>query len=81
MQGLLAHLGAARLAGARFEDVEPAWRSFMESADPLIDAHQIDYVLITWVARIVYHHIGRQPLGSVGDLLYAEIQWCIAEWR
>jgi hypothetical protein len=78
VQGLLAHLGAARLAGARFEDVEPAWHSFMESADSLLDAHQIDYVIVLWVARIVYHHIGQQSLGSVGDLLYAEIQRCVA---
>jgi hypothetical protein len=78
VQGLLAHLGAARLTGARFEDVEPAWRSFMEAADSLIEARQIEYVLVLWVARIVYHHIGQQSLGSVGDLLYAEIQRCVA---
>jgi hypothetical protein len=79
VQGLLAHLGAARLAGARFEDVAPAWRSFMACADSLINTHQIEYVLVLWVARIVYHHIGQHPPGIVGDLLHAEIQRCIAE--
>ena len=79
VQGLLAHLGAARLAGARFEDVAPAWRSFMMCVDSLINVHQIEYELVPWIARIVYHHIGQHPLGTVGELLHAEIQRCIAE--
>jgi len=78
VQGLLAHLGAALLVGARFEDVATAWGSFLVCADMLINAHRIEYVLVLWIARIVYHHIGGQPLVSVGDLLYADIQRCIA---
>jgi hypothetical protein len=79
VQGLLAHLGAACLAGASFEDVAPAWRSFMMCVDSLINTHQIEYVLVLWVARFVYHHIGQHPLGTVGELLHAEIQRCIAD--
>ena len=78
VQGLLAHLGAARLVGATFEDVQPAWRSFMASADSLVNTHQINYELVLWIARIVYHHIGQHPLGTVGELLHAEIQRCVA---
>jgi hypothetical protein len=78
VQGLLAHLSAALTVGARFEDVAPAWGSFLVCADTLINVHEIEYVLVLWIARIVYHHIGQQPLGSVGDLLYDQIQRCIA---
>jgi hypothetical protein len=78
VQGLLAHLGGARLAKATIAEVEPAWQSFMATADTLVDAAQIDYALILWIARIVYHHIGGKALGSVGELLHAEIQRCLA---
>jgi hypothetical protein len=78
LQGLLAYLGGARLAKASFADVEPAWRSFMATADTLIDMGQLDYPLVLWIARIVFHHIGGKPLASVGELLYADIQRCIA---
>jgi hypothetical protein len=78
LQGLLAHLGAARLAGANFEDVRPAWWSFMACADALLDTNQMNEDLILWVARIVYHHIAEQPLGEVGELLHTSIQRCVA---
>jgi hypothetical protein len=78
VQGLLAHLGAARLVGARFEDVVPAWSSFLTYADTLFDMREIEYELVPWIARIVYHHIGQWPLDRVGELLHAQIQRCIA---
>lgn len=73
VQGLIAHLGGARLVGATFDDVLPAWREFMAAADSLMGARQIDEQVILWVARIVFHHIGKQPLGAVGDCVYEEI--------
>jgi hypothetical protein len=78
LQGLLGHLGAARAAKATFADVEPAWRSFMATADPLINMGQLDYSLILWVARIVFHDLGGQPLRDVAQLLHVDIQRCIA---
>lgn len=78
VQGLLAYLGAARVNGATFADVAPAWRSFMESAGSLFSARQIEHVLVLWVARIVCYDIGREPLGHVAELLHAEIQRCVA---
>jgi hypothetical protein len=77
VQGLLAHLGAACLVGASFEDVKPAFWQFMQCADTLFSIHQIEYELILWVARIVFHHIAGEPLGSVADLLYTTIQTCV----
>ncbi|HWO21741.1 MAG TPA: hypothetical protein VNO30_23385 [Kofleriaceae bacterium] len=77
VQGLLAHLGAARLVGASFEDVRPAFWHFMMCADMLFDVNQIDYELVLWIARVVFHHIAGEPLGSVADLLYTTIQTCV----
>jgi hypothetical protein len=73
LQGLIAHLGGARAVGATFDDVSPAWREFMVAADPLMGAGQIDEQVILWVARIVFHHIGKQPLGAVGHYVYEQI--------
>ena len=73
MQGLIAHLGGALLTGATLDDVSPAWRQFMAVAVTLMDVHQIDEQVILWVARVVFHHIGKQPLGSVGDRVFEEI--------
>jgi len=73
MQGLIAHLGGALLTGATFDEVAPAWRQFMAVAVTLMDVHQIDEQVILWVARIVFHHIGKQPLGMVGDRVFEEI--------
>ncbi len=79
MQGLIAYLGGARLAGASFADVEPAWRSFMAMANSLFAIRHTNYNIILWVARIVFHHIGGRPLGTVADLLHDDIQRCVAE--
>jgi len=78
MQGLLAHLGGALLAGAAIDDVLPAWHQFMGLAVTLMDVRQIDEQVILWVARIVFHHIGHQPLGTVGDRVFEQINRLVA---
>ena len=78
MQGLIAHLGGALLTGATFDDVSPAWRQLMAVAVTLMDVHQIDERVILWVARIVFHHIGKQPLSTVGDRVFEAINQLVA---
>jgi hypothetical protein len=78
MQGLIAHLGGALLTGATLGDVLPAWRQFMVVAVTLMDVRQIDEQVILWVARVVFHHIGRQPLGTVGDRVFEEVNRLVA---
>jgi hypothetical protein len=73
VQGLIAHLGGALLSRAALDDVLPAWHQFMGIAVTLMDARQIDEQVILWVARVVFHHIGKEPLGSVGDRVFEEI--------
>jgi len=78
VQGLIGHLGGALLSGAALEDVLPAWHQFMALAVTLMDVHQIDEQVILWVARVVFHHIGKQPLGTVGDRVFDEINRLVA---
>jgi hypothetical protein len=79
VHGLIGHLGGALLSGASLEDVLPAWHQFMALAVTLMDVGQIDEQVILWVARIVFHHIGKQPLGTVADRVFNEINQLIAE--
>lgn len=81
VQGLIGHLGAARSRGAALADVEPAWHSFMDAADVLVDERQIDYATILWIARVVLHDIGGLAVGEVGAGLEAEIRRCVAAGR
>jgi hypothetical protein len=78
VQGLIGHLGGAMLSGAALDDVLPAWRDFLRFAVPLMKAHQIDHQVVLWAARVVFHHIGKQPLGSVGDRVFEEIDRIVA---
>jgi len=74
MQGLLAHLAGARLAGASLHDVLPAWRSFLMVAEPMLQTRQIDKPVVLWVARFVFHHIGGAPLPTVANTYHEEIE-------
>jgi len=78
VQGLIAHLGGAILSGAALDDVLPAWHQFIALADTLRSVRQVDNQVILWVARVVFHHIGKEPLGSVGDRVFEEINRLIA---
>ena len=78
MQGLIGHLGGAMSSGAPLADVLPAWHQFMGVAIMLRKVRQIDDQVILWVARVVFHHIGREPLGTVGDRVFEEINRLVA---
>lgn len=78
VQGLIAHLGGAILSGATIDDVLPAWQQFIALADTLREVRQVDNQVILWVARVVFHHIGRQPLGTVGDRVFEEVNRLVA---
>jgi hypothetical protein len=78
VQGLIGHLGSAVRSGAVLDQVLPAWRQFLGVATTLRGARQIDEQVIHWTARIVFHHIGKQPLGTVGQRVFDEIDRVIA---
>jgi hypothetical protein len=77
MQGLLAHLAGGMLHGAGLADVEPAWRDFVRCYPALTSAKLADEDTLLWVARLVFHHIGGQPLGEVAARIYEAV--CAAE--
>lgn len=74
VQGVLAYLGAAIEHRAGLDAVLPAWRTLLAIAPELHDADQLRYPMLLWIARIVYHDIGGQPLGEVAERLYADVQ-------
>ena len=74
VQGLLRYLAAAIENRARLEDVLPAWKTFLAVVPSLYNADQVNFETLFWIARIVYHDIGGEPLGSAGDHLFADIQ-------
>ena len=78
VQGLIAHLGGAILSGATLDDVLPAWHQFMALAVTLRKVRQVDNQVIFWVARVVFHHIGKQPLSTVADCVFEKINQLVA---
>ena len=78
VQGLISHLGGAILSGATLDDVLPAWHQFMALAVTLRKVRQVDNQVIFWVARVVFHHIGKQPLSTVGDRVFEVINQLVA---
>ena len=78
VQGLIGHLGSALVSGASIDDVLPAWHQFMALAVTLTKVRQVDNQVILWVTRVVFHHIGEQPLGTVGDRVFDEINRLVA---
>jgi hypothetical protein len=70
-QSLLRHLAAGMENGASIYDVWPAFRecvfNFPVKSAPGGD---FDGTCLFWIARIVHHHIGRQPLGETAAWLH-----------
>ena len=52
---------------ASLEAVIPAWKTTLAVFPTLGDAHEVTYSMLPWIARIVYHDIGGEPLGRVGE--------------
>lgn len=74
VQGLLAHLAAAIEHRAPLNDVMPAWKTTLAVVERLVEVLELKYETLFWIARIVYHDIGGEPLGRVGERLYADVQ-------
>lgn len=69
-QALLRHLAAAVESDASFEDVRPAWSEFVRRMDSEEETGTLGAGSLFWVGRIVWHQIGGEPLGSVGDFVH-----------
>ena len=74
VQGLLRYLAAAIENHGHLEDVLSAWKTFLAIVPGLFNADQVNFESLFWIARIVYHDIGGESLGSAGDHLFADIQ-------
>ena len=63
-QSFLAHLAGAVETHAAIEEVWPAFEEFMFNFPGHEQTGEFDGACLFWVARIVHHHIGGQPLGE-----------------
>ncbi len=50
----------------------------MAIAVTLKEAQQINNQVILWAGRVVFYHIGEDPLGVVGDRVFEEINRIVA---
>jgi hypothetical protein len=74
VQQLLLYLASAIENRAAAADVLPAWKSTLTLFHALWQAHELNFETLFWLARIVYHDIGGNPLGRVGERVYADVQ-------
>ncbi len=68
-QALLAHLAAGVENCVAVDDVWPAFRECVHNFPYHEEVGDFDGACLFWIARIVYHRIGGQPLGQVADWL------------
>jgi hypothetical protein len=69
-QSLLRHLAAGMANEASISDVWPAFRECVFDFPAKEETGDFDGSCLFWIARIVHHHIGRQPLGETAAWLH-----------
>lgn len=68
-QALLAHLAAGAENRVAIEDVWPAFREYVHKFPSHEEVGDFDSDCLFWIARIVHHQIGGQPLGQTAGWL------------
>lgn len=81
LQGVVRHLAAAVQERRPAEEVLPAWHDLVRSYPYLERAALAELDTLLWAARIVFHHLGGQPLGTVAEVLREAIQAAVANER
>ena len=69
-QSFLAHLAGAVETHAAIEEVWPAFEEFVLNFPGHEQTEEFDGACLFWVARIVHHQIGGQPLGQTAAWLH-----------
>jgi hypothetical protein len=69
-QSFLAHLAGAVETHAAIEEVWPAFEEFLFNFPGHEQTGEFDGSCLFWVARIVHHQIGGQPLGETAAWLH-----------
>jgi hypothetical protein len=68
-QSLMAHLAGAVETEATIDDVWPAFEECVHLFPSRDATNEFDGAVLFWIARIVHHQIGGQPLGQTADWL------------
>jgi len=69
LQGLLRHLAGAVEHDAGAAAIAPAWDELIDNFATHWSADSANEGTLLWMARCVYHRIGKHPLGSVAARL------------
>jgi hypothetical protein len=72
-QGFVRYLAVAIERQAAAQEIEPAWRDFVQSFPRLYAAKMIQFVDLMWCARAVMVHFERRPVETVADALHQMI--------
>jgi len=69
-QGFVRYIAVAILSGAKAEDIEPAWRDFLDCFPRKLASETLDWVDLMWAARTMMEHFEHQPVTVVAENLH-----------
>jgi hypothetical protein len=72
-QGFVRYLAVAIEREASAQEVEPAWRSFVQSFPRLYAARMIQFADLMWCARAVMAHFEKRPVETVAQAFHQMI--------
>jgi hypothetical protein len=77
LRGFLHHLAGAVEAGAGADDVMPGFNEVLANYQRFSEGKALSEGTLLWIARIVHHQLGKQPLGTTAQFLHDTI-WALA---
>jgi hypothetical protein len=69
-QGFVRYIAVAMLSGTKVEDIEPAWRDFLDCFPRKLASETLDWVDLMWAARTMMEHFEHQPVTVVAENLH-----------
>lgn len=69
-QGFVRYMAVAMLSRAKAEDIEPAWRDFLDCFPRKLASETLDWVDLMWAARTMMMHFEHRPVAVVAENLH-----------
>jgi hypothetical protein len=70
VQGFVRYLAAAIRQRATAEDIEPAWRDFIDCFPRKLASGTLDWIDLMWAARVVMVHFEHRPVNTAAEALH-----------